>query len=167
MVPTPGAEPAGPGSALVLMVAIGIRLVCIIMYIFYFMFLLWGMFSLSRLLGNVIPAKVNDSMMTRNSTILGSNTVSGNFPQNDDSVTFRTVLKAVGNNSENMSSKIHKQCKSCSLQDFSTRQNIRMQYELYEGLNGPERTDACTLMSQLSQKDIKEGDIIWSVEEKV
>ena len=46
-------------------------------------------------------------------------------------------------------------------------QNIRMQYELYEGLNGPERTDACTLMSQLSQKDIKEGDIIWSVEEKV
>jgi hypothetical protein len=125
------------------------------------MFLFWGMFSLSRLLRNIIPAKVNDSMITRNSTILGSKNVSGNSPQNDDLVTFRTVLKAVGNNSENMSSKIHN-----SLQDFSTIQNIRMQYELYEGLYRPERTEAFALMSQLSQKDIKEGDMIWSIEKK-
>jgi hypothetical protein len=45
-------------------------------------------------------------------------------------VTFRTVHKAVGKNSENISSKIYKQ-------DFSTMQNIRMQYELYEGLHRP------------------------------
>jgi hypothetical protein len=37
-------------------------------------------------------------------------------------------------------------------------QNIKMQYELYEGLHGPERTEAAALMSQLCQKDIKEGD---------
>ena len=41
-------------------------------------------------------------------------------------MTFRTALKAVGKNSKNVSSKIYKQ-------DFSTMQNIRMQYELYEG----------------------------------
>jgi hypothetical protein len=33
-----------------------------------------------------------------------------------------------------------------------------MQYELYEGLQGPERTEAVALMIQLCQKDIKEGD---------
>ena len=46
----PGAEPAGHGSSRVLTVAIGIRLVCIIMSLSYFMFLLWGMFSLPRLM---------------------------------------------------------------------------------------------------------------------
>ena len=51
-------------------------------------------------------------------------------------VTFRTALKAVGKNSENMSSKIY---------NFSTMQNIRMQYELYEGLHGPKRTEAAVL----------------------
>ena len=62
--------------------------------------------------------------------------------------TFRTVLKAVGNNSENMSSKIHN-----SLQDFSTMQNIRMQYELYEGLHRPERTGGSyTNESALSER---------------
>jgi hypothetical protein len=35
--------------------------------------------------------------------------------------TFRTALKAMGKNSENMSSKIY---------NFSTVQSIRMQYEL-------------------------------------
>jgi hypothetical protein len=38
--------------------------------------------------------------------------------------TFRKALKAVEKNSENLSSKIY---------NFSTMQNIRMQYELYEG----------------------------------
>jgi hypothetical protein len=40
MVPTPGREPVGHGSSQMLTVAIGIRLICIIMYIFYFLFLL-------------------------------------------------------------------------------------------------------------------------------
>jgi hypothetical protein len=51
-------------------------------------------------------------------------------------VTFRTALKAVGKNSENRSSKIH---------NFSTMQNIRMQYKLYEELHRPKRTEAATL----------------------
>lgn len=33
-----------------------------------------------------------------------------------------------------------------------------MQYKLYEGLLGHERTETSVLMSQLCQKDIKEGD---------
>jgi hypothetical protein len=55
-----------------------------------------------------------------------------------DAETIRTALKAVGKNSENMSSKIYKQ-------DFSTMQNIMMQYELYEGLHGPKRSEATAL----------------------
>jgi hypothetical protein len=39
MVSTPGAELAGHGSLPVLMAAVSIKLVCIIMYIFYFIFL--------------------------------------------------------------------------------------------------------------------------------
>ena len=57
--------------------------------------------------------------------------------------TFRTVPKAVEKNSENMSSKVY---------NFSTMQNIRMQYELYEGLDRPKRTKAVALMSQLVRK---------------
>ena len=60
-----------------------------------------------------------------------------------DTVTFGAPLKAVGKNSENTSSteiqEYINQSKNCSLQDFSTTQSIRMQYELYEGLHGPER----------------------------
>jgi hypothetical protein len=44
-------------------------------------------------------------------------------------------------------------------------QNLRIQYELYDGLHRPGGTEAAALMSQLSQKDIK-GDSIWSIEEK-
>ena len=33
-----------------------------------------------------------------------------------------------------------------------------MQYELYEDLHGPERTEAAVPISQLCQKDIKEKD---------
>ena len=61
--------------------------------------------------------------------------------------TFRTALKAVGKNSENMSSKIY---------NFSTMQNIRMQYELYEGLHGPRKTDC--IMSQLVRKVQRQTD---------
>jgi hypothetical protein len=42
----------------------------------------------------------------------------------------------VGKNMENMSSKI---------QSLSTMQNIRMQYELYEGLHGPRKTEAAAV----------------------
>lgn len=115
--------------------------------------------------GNVLPAKVNNSMFSRNSTIPGSKNVSG------DTVTFRAALKAVGKTSENMSStevqKYINQCKNCSLKDISTMQNIRMTYELYERLHRPGRTDAAELMSQLSQKDIKEGNMIWPIEKKI
>ena len=57
------------------MVAVGVKLVCIIMYIFYFMSLLWG---------TVLPAKVNDSMIIRNCMILGNETMSGDPQQNGD-----------------------------------------------------------------------------------
>ena len=55
-----------------------------------------------------------------------------------NAATFRTALKTVEMNSENMSSKIYKQ-------DFSIMQNIRMQYELYEGLHKPKITEAAAL----------------------
>jgi hypothetical protein len=48
-----------------------------------------------------------------------------------NSATFRTVLKAVGKNFENMSSRIY----------FLTMQKIRIQYELYKEPHGPERTE--------------------------
>jgi hypothetical protein len=52
--------------------------------------------------------------------------------------TSKTALKAFGKNSENSSSKIYKQ-------DFSTMQNIRMQYESYEELHRCKRTEATAL----------------------
>jgi hypothetical protein len=50
MISTPGAEPPRHGSSQVLMVAVDIKLISIIMYIFYFVFLLQEMFSLPRLM---------------------------------------------------------------------------------------------------------------------
>ena len=50
--------------------------------------------------------------------------------------TSRTALKAVEKNSENMSSKIY---------NFSTMQNIRMQYELYKEFHRSKRTEAAAL----------------------
>ena len=55
--------------------------------------------------GNVLSAKVNDSMIIRNSRIPGSKNVSGVPQQNV--LTFRTALKAVGKNSVNMSSRLY------------------------------------------------------------
>lgn len=80
------------------MVAVGIRLVCIVMYILYN-----NVYILLYIppLGNVFPAKVNDSVIIRNNMI-------PEMPQKyGDTVTLRTALKAVGNNSENMSSRIN------------------------------------------------------------
>jgi hypothetical protein len=46
---------------------------------------------------------------------------------------FRTALKAVGKNSENMSSRIY---------SFSTIQNIKMKYKLYEEFHKLKRIKA-------------------------
>jgi hypothetical protein len=51
-------------------------------------------------------------------------------------VTFRTALRAVGKDSENMSSKIY---------NSSTLQNIRMQYELYKEFHRPKGIGAAAL----------------------
>jgi hypothetical protein len=75
-IPTLGAQPAGYGSSQVLMVVVHVRLFCIIMYIFCFMFLLQGMLFMPKLLGNVLPAMVNDSLIIRDSTIPGIENVS-------------------------------------------------------------------------------------------
>ena len=59
-------------------------------------------------------------------------------------MTFKTALKAVEKNSENMGSRLY---------NFLIMQNIRAQYEFYEGLHGPktnkQTTKAAALMSQL------------------
>jgi hypothetical protein len=51
-------------------------------------------------------------------------------------MTFRTTIKAVGKNTENMSSKIY---------NFSTIQNMRMQYKLYKELHRSKGTEAVAL----------------------
>ena len=94
---------------------------------------------------NALPVKVNEFMIIRNSTNPESKNVSNVSRQNGNAVTFRTALKAVGKNWEYMISGIYKQ-------DFSTMQNIRMQYELFAGLHGPKRTNAAVLMSQNVRK---------------
>ena len=57
-----------------------------------------------------------------------------------NTVIFRTAYKAVGKSFENMTLKNY---------NFSTTQNIRMQYELHEGLHIPKRAKAGALISQL------------------
>ena len=64
-------------------------------------------------------------------------------------VTFSTALKAVGKNSENTSSRMYY---------FSTLQNVRMQYESYEGLHIPRRTKAAELMRQIIRKIHRQAD---------
>jgi metal-responsive CopG/Arc/MetJ family transcriptional regulator len=62
-------------------------------------------------------------------------------------VTFRTALKAVGKNAKTMSSKI------CN---FSTMQNITMQYELYKELHRAKETRGSCTMSQLVRKILRQ-----------
>ena len=57
------------------MVVVGLRLVCIIIEVIYFMFLHQKMFFLPKLLRNVLSAKVNDSMIIRNSMNPGGKTI--------------------------------------------------------------------------------------------
>jgi hypothetical protein len=54
------------------------------------------------------------------------------------SMSLAKMVNAVRKNSEKVSSKIYKQ-------DFPIMYNIRRQYELYEGLHGPKRTEAAIL----------------------
>jgi hypothetical protein len=58
------------------------------------------------------------------------------FSKMANTMTFRIALKAVGKNSDNLSLRMY---------NFSTMQNIRIQYELYEGLHRPKRTEAAAL----------------------
>lgn len=76
-VSVPGAEPVRHGFSWVLTVVVGVKLVCITMYVFYFMLFLQRMLFLPRLLGNVLPAKVKDSTIIINSMIPGIKNVSG------------------------------------------------------------------------------------------
>jgi hypothetical protein len=82
-------------------------------------------------LGNVLPVKVNYSVIIRNSMIPGSDNVSSDSQQCGSTVILRAALEAVRKNFKNKSStdvqEYTNQCKNCSLQDFSTVQNIRMQ----------------------------------------
>ena len=56
--------------------------------------------------------------------------------QNGRTLAFRTALKAVGKNAENMSLKIY---------SFPTTQNITMHYELYMELHRSKGTEAAVL----------------------
>ena len=103
--------------------------------LYKFMFF-WEIFLLPRLSGSVLPAKINYSMIIRNRMSPRGECVSMFLARIVSTVTFRTVLKAVGKNSENMSSKLY---------NFSTMQNIGMQYELYEELHESERAGAAGL----------------------
>ena len=66
-----------------------------------------------------------------------------------NTVIFRRALKAVGKDSENMSSRMY---------NFSTMQNIRMHYYFYEGLHGPKNTKVTALMSHLVRKIQRQVD---------
>jgi hypothetical protein len=87
-------------------------------------------------LGNVLSAKVNDSMIIRDRVNQRGKSVSVSLAKMIDAVTFKTTLKTMGKNSENMSSKIY------NIYNFSTMQNIRMRSEFYKG---PKRTKATAL----------------------
>lgn len=63
-------------------------------------------------------------------------------------VKVRTALKAIKKNAESMSLKIH---------NFSTMQNVRMQYELYKELHESKGTEVA-YYEPACQKGTKEGD---------
>jgi hypothetical protein len=73
------------------------------------MFLFQRMLSLPGLSCNVPSTKDNDSTIIRNSTVPGGKAMSNVPQQNGSAVTFRTALKTVRKNSENMRSRIYKQ----------------------------------------------------------
>jgi hypothetical protein len=103
--------------------------------LYKFMFF-WEIFLLPRLSGSVLPAKINYSMIIRNRMSPRVKSVSVILNKMLNTMAFRTVLKAVGKNSENMSPNVY---------NFSIMQNIGMQYELYEELHESERAGAAGL----------------------
>ena len=114
------------------MVAVGIRLVCRTMYIFFLEPVLAAEDSfLSR---NVLQVTVSDSRIIRNS----SSGVEGLavFQENGKHLYLQDNLKVMEKNSKYMSSKM------CN---FSTMQYTRMQCELYEGLHESQATKASAL----------------------
>jgi hypothetical protein len=91
-------------------------------------------YPFSRLLGNVISAKVNDH---DNQSQHKSRRMCLCFYrkwQNADN--FRIAFKAMIKNSEIMTSNIY---------DFSTMQNIRVLYELFKEIHGYRRAEAAVL----------------------
>jgi hypothetical protein len=71
------------------------------------MFLHQEIFPLPRLLWNILYAKVNGSMIIKDSASLEGNGVSNVLAKMVNAVTFQTALKAVGKHYKNMSSKIY------------------------------------------------------------
>jgi hypothetical protein len=82
------------------------------------MSLLQETFSLPKLLENIQKTLIIDCMITRDSTRWKEEGVSISLEKLVNALTFRTSLRAVGKNSENVSSKLY---------NFSTLQNVRMQ----------------------------------------
>ena len=99
--------------------------------------------------GNILPAKVfvlsakvNNSMIIRDSMSLGDKGMSNDLSKIVNTVAFRTVIKSVEKNSENMSSRIY---------HFSSMQNIRMKYEFH----GPKRTEAGAPVRKIFKMEVK------------
>ena len=88
----------------------GIRLVCIVMYIFYIP------------LRNVLPVNINDSQIIREQESRRQR-CGWCLSKMVNAGTFRKTLKAVGKNIENTSLKIY---------NFSSIQNIGKKFELYK-----------------------------------
>ena len=142
MVLTPRTEPAALGPSQVSMVGVGVRLICIKKLYFtscssfrkyspcqgY-----WGMVFLPKLM---TQWKLERAWVSVSRVCLC-------LSKMVNAETFRAALKAVGKNSENLSSNI------CN---FSTMQNVRMQYELYKELFRPKRTVAAALWASLSER---------------
>jgi hypothetical protein len=65
--------------------------------------LLGYIYNWGWLLGNVLSAKVNESIIIKGSMSLGGKYMSIFLVKMVNTVTFRTALKAMGKNSENLS----------------------------------------------------------------
>ena len=109
------------------------KLVCLKICVFYFMFLPREIFPLPKILGNILFVKFNVSMIIRDRQSLGSEGVFMSSAKMVNSVTFRIALKAVGKNSKSTGSKIISQlCKiqGCSMnymKDFTDLKEYKQQ----------------------------------------
>jgi hypothetical protein len=141
IVPAPGAEPAGhrpPGMFMVAMHEACLYNIHNLLYV--------------PPLGDLVSAKVNNSMIIRDSTSLGSEGMFNDLSKIVNAVIFRTSLKAVGKNSKIRFKYIY---------HFPTMQNIRMHYEFYEELHGPKEQGQLHYETAC-QKDTKAGRFLSS-----